>query len=107
MVISGDDLITLPMIACGGSGVISVVANAYPKDFAEMVRLCLAGRFSEALPLHYKYTDIIASMFTEGSPSGVKAYLNEMGLCSDSVRLPIWPVSAKHLDKIRGLMKSI
>jgi len=107
MVISGDDLITLPMIACGGSGVISVVANAYPKDFAEMVRLCLAGRFSEALPLHYKYTDIIASMFTEGSPGGVKAYLNEMGLCSDSVRLPIWPVSAKHLDKIRGLMKSI
>jgi len=107
IVISGDDLITLPMIACGGSGVISVVANAYPKDFAEMVRLCLAGRFSEALPLHYKYTDIIASMFTEVSPSGVKAYLNEMGLCSDSVRLPIWPVSAKHLDKIRGLMKSI
>jgi 4-hydroxy-tetrahydrodipicolinate synthase len=72
MVISGDDLITLPMIACGGAGVISVIANAYPKDFAEMVRLCLTGRFNEALPLHYKYIDIIASMFAEGSPSGVK-----------------------------------
>jgi len=107
MVISGDDLITLPVIACGGSGVISVVANAYPKDFAEMVRLCLAGRFSEALTLHYKYVDVIASMFAEGSPSGVKAYLSEMGLCSDAVRLPIWPVSAKHLEKIRDLMKSI
>jgi 4-hydroxy-tetrahydrodipicolinate synthase len=107
LVISGDDLITLPMIACGGAGVISVVANAYPKDFSEMVRLCLAGRFNEALPLHYKYVDIIASMFAEGSPSGVKAYLAEMDLCSDSVRLPVWPVSAKHLEKIRGLMKSI
>jgi len=107
MVISGDDLITLPMVACGGAGVISVVANAYPAEFAEMVRLCLSGRFNEALPLHYKYVDIIASMFAEGSPSGVKAYLAEMGLCSDSVRLPVWPVSAKHLEKIRGLMKSI
>src|SRR5437762_6500133 len=107
MVISGDDLITLPMVACGGAGVISVVANAYPAEFAEMVRLCLSGRFNEALPLHYKYVDIIASMFAEGSPSGVKAYLAEMGLCSDSVRLPVWPVTAKHLEKIRGLMKSI
>ena len=107
MVISGDDLITLPMIACGGDGVISVVANAFPKDFAEMVRLCLAGRFNEALPLHYKYVDIIASMFTEGSPSGVKAYLAEMELCSDAVRLPVWPVSLKHLEKIRGLMKNV
>lgn len=107
MVISGDDLITLPMIACGGAGVISVIANAYPKDFAEMVRLCLTGRFNEALPLHYKYIDIIASMFAEGSPSGVKAYLAEMELCCDAVRLPVWPVSAKHLEKIRGLMRSI
>jgi 4-hydroxy-tetrahydrodipicolinate synthase len=107
MVISGDDLITLPMIACGGDGLISVVANAYPKDFSEMVRLCLAGKFNEALPLHYKYVDIIASMFAEGSPSGVKAYLSEMGLCSNAVRLPVWPVSEKHLEKIRGLMKGI
>jgi len=107
MVISGDDLITLPMIACGVAGVISVIANAYPKDFAEMVRLCLTGRFNEALPLHYKYIDIIASMFAEGSPSGVKAYLAEMELCCDAVRLPVWPVSAKHLEKIKGLMRSI
>ncbi len=107
MVISGDDLITLPMIACGAVGLISVIANAYPKDFSEMVRLCLAGKFKEALPLHYKYVDIINSMFAEGSPSGVKAYLAEMGLCSDAVRLPVWPVSAKHLEKIKGLMKGV
>lgn len=107
MVISGDDLITLPMIACGGVGLISVVANSFPKDYADMVRLCLAGKFNEALPLHYKYTEIISSMFAEGSPGGVKAYLAEMGLCKDSVRLPVWPVSEKHLVKIKELMRGI
>ena len=107
MVISGDDPITLPMIACGAEGLISVVANAYPADYSEMVRLCLAGRFNEALPLHYKYLDIIASMFAEGSPSGVKAYLSEMGMCGNYFRQPVWKVSDKHLEKIRGLMKNL
>jgi 4-hydroxy-tetrahydrodipicolinate synthase len=107
MVISGDDLITLPMIACGGEGVISVVANAYPEDYSNMVRLCLAGKFNEALLLHYKYVDIINSMFAEGSPSGVKAYLSEMGLCQDTFRLPVWKVSDKHHEKIRELMKGV
>lgn len=107
MVISGDDPITLSMIAAGAEGLISVVANAYPKEYSDMVRLCLAGKFNEATPLHYKYLDIIASMFTDGSPSGVKAYLNEMGLCNNTVRLPVWQVSDKHLQKIKDLMKSI
>ena len=105
MVISGDDGITLPMIACGAVGVISVVSNAYPKEFSDMVRLCLAGKFTEAQKLHYKYTDIIASMFAEGSPSGVKAYLSEMGLCGNYFRQPVWKVSEKHHEKIKGLMK--
>jgi len=107
MVISGDDVITLPMIACGAEGLISVVANAYPKDFSEMVRLCLTGKFIEAQKLHYKYTDVINSMFTEGSPSGVKTYLAEMGLCGNYFRLPVWPVSAKHHEKIKELMKGV
>jgi len=107
MVISGDDLITLPMIACGADGVISVVANAYPKGFSDMTRFCLEGKFSEARKLHFQYTEIISSMFAEGSPSGVKAYLKEMGLCSDAVRLPVWPVSEKHLEKIKELMKRV
>lgn len=106
MVISGDDPITLPMIACGAVGLISVVANAYPKDYSEMVRLCLAGKFDEARRLHYKFTDIITSMFAEGSPSGVKAYLNEMGLCKNSFRLPVYKISDKLQQKIRELMKS-
>jgi 4-hydroxy-tetrahydrodipicolinate synthase len=105
MVISGDDPITLQMIAAGAEGLISVVANAYPKEYAEMVRLCMEGRFAEADDIHYKYIDIIASMFAEGSPSGVKAYLSEMGLCKNVFRMPVWPVSDKHLEKIRELMK--
>ena len=105
MVISGDDGITLPMIALGADGVTSVVANAYPKGFSTMVRLCLDGKFAEAKELHYRYTDIINSMFAEGSPSGVKAYLAEMGLCQNTFRQPVWPVSAAHHAKIKELMK--
>jgi 4-hydroxy-tetrahydrodipicolinate synthase len=107
MVISGDDPITLNMIAAGAEGLISVVANAYPAEYAEMVRLCLAGKFDEANPIHLKYLDIISSMFTEGSPSGVKAYLAEMGLCKNTFRLPVWKVSDKHQDRIKKLMAEL
>ncbi|HEY6504822.1 MAG TPA: 4-hydroxy-tetrahydrodipicolinate synthase [Chitinophagaceae bacterium] len=107
MVISGDDPVTLHMIAAGAEGLVSVVANAYPKEYSDMVRLCLAGKFTEAQKLHYKYTDIITSMFAEGSPSGVKAYLSEMGLCQNTFRLPVWKVSEKHHNRIKELMKEI
>jgi 4-hydroxy-tetrahydrodipicolinate synthase len=107
MVISGDDPITLQMIASGAEGLISVVANAYPLQYSDMVRACLAGDFEKANLLHYKFTDIIASMFAEGSPSGVKAYLSEMGLCLNTFRLPVWKVSEKHQAKIRELMKGV
>jgi 4-hydroxy-tetrahydrodipicolinate synthase len=107
MVISGDDPITLQMIAAGAEGLISVVANAYPKDYSDMVRYCLTGDLQKAQPLHNKYLDIIASMFAEGSPSGVKAYLSEMGLCQNTFRLPVWKVSAKHQEKIKELMKGV
>jgi len=107
MVISGDDPITLPMIAGGAEGLISVVANAYPAEYSEMVRLCLSGKFTEARQLHYKYTDIIASMFAEGSPSGVKAYLSEMGLCENTFRLPVHKVGDKLHQRIKELMKAV
>jgi 4-hydroxy-tetrahydrodipicolinate synthase len=103
-VISGDDGITLPMIACGASGVISVVANAYPQIFSDMVRLCLKGDFAAAQPLHYKLTDIITSMFAEGSPSGVKAYMSQMGICQNTFRLPVVGVSDKMMESIKGTM---
>lgn len=107
MVISGDDPITLPMIACGAEGLISVVANAYPLQYSNMVRACLRGDFEEARILHFNFTDIISSMFTEGSPSGVKAYLSEMGLCQNEFRLPVYRVSDKLQSKIKELMKSV
>jgi len=106
-VISGDDGITLPMIACGAIGVISVVANAYPRAFSDMVRLCLDNRFPEARVLHYALTDIIHTMFEEGSPSGVKAFLSEMGICGNHFRLPVYPVSEKLMARVREQMKGL
>ncbi|HYC40847.1 MAG TPA: 4-hydroxy-tetrahydrodipicolinate synthase [Chitinophagaceae bacterium] len=107
MVISGDDGITLPMIACGAEGVISVVANAFPREFSDMVRYCLQGDFQRARPLHYKYLDVILSMFAEGSPSGVKAYLSELGLCGNYFRPPVYRVSDKHSGRIKELLKAL
>lgn len=107
MVISGDDGITLPLMALGADGVTSVVANAYPLEFSEMVRLCLEGNFAEARVIHYRFTEIILSMFAEGSPAGVKAYLAEMGLCQATFRPPIWKVSDVLLTRIKELMTKI
>lgn len=107
LVISGDDILTLPMMAIGADGVTSVVANAYPKGFSDMVRACLAGDYAEARRQHYRFTDIIATMFAEGSPAGVKAYLSELGLCQNISRLPVWPVGAALHTRIRELMKTV
>lgn len=107
MVISGDDPITLPLIATGASGVISVVANAFPSEFSTMVRYCLAGDFEKARPLHHKYLDMIAALFAEGSPAGIKAVMSTMGLCKNTFRLPVWPVSQTHHEKIKALLNQI
>jgi len=107
MVMSGDDAIALPMIALGAEGLISVIANAYPIKCSDMIRSCLHNNYEKARLLHYQYIDIINSMFTEGSPSGVKAYLSEMGLCGNQVRLPVWPVNTNHLERIKELMKGV
>ena len=106
-VISGDDGITLPLIACGAIGVISVLANAYPKEFSSMVNLCLEGKFAEARPTHEKMLPVIQSMFAEGSPSGVKAYLGELGVVKETFRLPVVAVSKQHRDYIHQLMTTI
>ena len=106
MVISGDDNLTLPMIAMGAEGVTSVVANAFPEDYANMVRLCLAGDFVKAKALHYKYTDIVNALFEEGSPSGIKAVLSQMQLCQNTFRLPVVGVSETHARKIEALVKA-
>ena len=106
-VISGDDGITLPLIACGAIGVISVLANAYPKEFSTMVNLCLEGKFAEARPTHEKMIPVIQSLFAEGSPSGVKAYLGELGVVKETFRLPVVGVSAQHKETIKAIMKGL
>jgi 4-hydroxy-tetrahydrodipicolinate synthase len=105
--ISGDDGLTLPLIACGAIGIISVVANAYPAEFSKMVNLCLEGQFETARPIHEKMLPIIQSLFAEGSPGGVKAYLSAMGIVEDSFRLPVVGVSDGLKQTIAGLMKTI
>ena len=91
--ISGDDPITLQLIAMGAVGVISVVGNAIPSIFSTMVRMCLNGKFVEALPLHYSLIDITNHFFAEGNPAGVKAALKQLGICGDSLRLPLVNIS--------------
>jgi 4-hydroxy-tetrahydrodipicolinate synthase len=106
LVISGDDALTLPMIACGADGVISVVANAYPKDFSEMTRQILAGNVKEAQKLHYKLTDIIEQLFADGNPAGVKAVLELLDICKPTLRLPLVKVNKDTQSKIEKLVKA-
>ncbi len=105
LVISGDDVITLPFIACGGDGVISVVANAFPKDFSDLVRSALEGNFDKARKLHYKLFDITNAIFVDGNPPGVKGLLSVINICSEHVRLPLVSVSKSTLNKFEALMK--
>ena len=106
-VISGDDGITLPIMACGAIGVISVVGNAYPKLISDMVRLCLQGKFVESRPAHEKMLPLISSMFAEGNPSGVIAYLSALGITKNTFRLPVVGVSDALMQTIQSLMKSV
>jgi len=89
LLISGDDPITLPMIALGASGLISVVGNALPAAVSQLVRLCLQGDFSSALPLHLRLIELTRLAFAEGNPAGIKAALKHFNVCGDQVRLPL------------------
>jgi 4-hydroxy-tetrahydrodipicolinate synthase len=107
IVISGDDTYTLPYIALGMEGVISVTANACPKEFSDMVRAALKHDFKTAQKLHYKLLDFSESLFLEGSPAGVKAALEILGITSKYVRLPLAPVSRETYSLIGNLIKKI
>jgi 4-hydroxy-tetrahydrodipicolinate synthase len=93
LVISGDDPITLPLMAMGAAGAISVVGNALPKLLSSMVNLCRAGKFNEATPVHLRLLEITRLCFTEGSPGGVKEALKRLSICSNTLRLPLVNVS--------------
>ena len=89
LLISGDDPIALPMIAIGAVGVISVIGNALPKQLSDMIRLCLKGDYTAALPAHLSLLEITRLMFAEGNPAGVKSVLKTLNICDDVVRLPL------------------
>jgi len=102
-VISGDDNLTLPFIAMGMSGVISVIAQAYPKQFSDMVRLGIEGKFDEARVVHYKLYDAMKMIFADGNPGGIKILLNKLGICKNVVRLPLAPVNNEVEARLRAL----
>ena len=89
LVISGDDMITLPMVLAGGAGVISVIAEGFPKQFSEMVHLGLNKRVEEAYKIHYLLTDSIDMIFEQGNPAGIKEVFKSLGLSENTVRLPL------------------
>ena len=93
LVVSGDDAITFPLVTLGGDGVISVIANAFPKEFSQMVRDVLNGDLDKSKAMHFRYTDIIKNLFIEGNPAGIKALLNIQNMIENELRLPLVPVS--------------
>ena len=101
LVLSGDDGITLPLLSVGADGVISVTANAYPREFSEMVKLGLSGKFVEASVLHYKLLDFTNTLFTDGSPAGIKAALELKQLCCNFLRLPLVPVNQEVYARLK------
>lgn len=106
-VISGDDLNTLPLIAAGGSGVISVLANAFPAEWSEMVNQCLKSNFKAAREIQFRFMEIIELLFIDGSPAGVKAMLNVMNHCQNILRLPLVPVSRTVYTRIQKAVEDI
>lgn len=106
-VISGDDGITYPLMTLGAKGVISVIGNAFPKEFGRMVRLCLDGKFAEALPIHFKFTELFNLLFVDGNPAGVKCTLNALGLCENELRLPLVPTRLSTNEQIHKLLASL
>ncbi len=107
MVISGDDGITFPLITLGAVGVISVIGNAFPKEFSRMVRLALQGDYAKARLIHHSFTELIELLFVEGNPAGVKSMLALMGFIENQLRLPLVPNTIKTYEKIRQVINQL
>ena len=106
-VFSGDDGLTLAMISSGADGVISVIGNALPKRFGSMVNQALFGQVVEAREMHHKLSPIIDAIFEEGNPTGIKSVMDIIGLCSDSVRLPLVPATKQLRDKLYSCLADL
>jgi len=107
LVISGDDMITLPMILAGGSGVISVIAEGFPKEFSEMVHLGLNKKVEEAYKIHYLLADSINMIFEQGNPAGIKEIFKTLGLSENTVRLPLITVDEELSGRIKTFVTTI
>ena len=107
LVVSGDDALILPQIACGADGVISVAANSFPNKFSTMIRLCLAGKFDEARKIHYQLLKGYDLLFEENNPAGVKAFLHSLGIVENILRLPLCPISEDLYIRISSFLKTI
>ncbi len=107
LLISGDDPVTLPMMALGAAGIISVIGNALPKRVATLAKLCAAGNYIEARSIHNDLLNITDLCFIEGNPAGVKYILREMGIGKDTLRLPLVPISAKTQAAIKEELKKL
>lgn len=102
--LSGDDLLTVPLIACGAAGIITVLGNAFPQKFSDMARAALAGNFAQAQGLLYQFVPLNPLMYEEGNPVGVKAALALQGVCDAAVRLPLVAASAGLTARIKALL---
>jgi 4-hydroxy-tetrahydrodipicolinate synthase len=107
MVISGDDGITFPLITLGAVGVISVIGNAFPKEFSRMVRLALQGDYTNALEIHHSFTELFNLLFVDGNPAGVKCMLHAMGFIENKLRLPLVPTRITTYEKIRKVLDDL
>ena len=106
-VISGDDALTFPMIACGAVGVISVIGNALPKEFSRMIRYEFRGEYEPARKIHHRFTELYSLLFVDGNPAGVKALLSEMGMIENNLRLPLVPTRITTKQKMAEILKNM
>ena len=107
LVISGDDMITLPMVLAGGAGVISVIGEGFPKEFSEMVRLGLQRKVDEAYKLHYLLADSIDMIFEQGNPGGIKEVFKTLGLSENTMRLPLVNVNEDLALRLHNFTKKL
>lgn len=107
LVLSGDDALTLPHIAAGGDGVISVIGNAFPKRFSRMVHAAMEGDMVQARKDHYDLFELIPLLFAEGNPAGIKRVLSTLGICKEHLRLPLVPVSKELAAKLDDMTKAL
>ena len=107
LVISGDDALSLPLLAAGMDGVISVAANAYPAAFSSMVRYCLEGNFDQARIINNRLLPVYDLLFAENNPAGVKAFLHLQGLLKNQLRLPLVPLSQPIFDNVQKCWEAL